>query len=332
MFGFLKKYYHKKTGNHALLRQLEQLEIKRNQQIICDLLIIMETEALRIVLRHIKTVATKYEQAIYRDDYGNIEIDKAFKEVDYFINKTIRNGLASATLPSHISREYYREVLSNYLENMEFLNDKKELIEKFLYINDENDLVNVITSIAKSYTSYLIAHDYSDETLRLVVGDDYQSILNLICRSIVEDELVQIGSIVSGLIPLKDLSYLQKWFCERHEHTDALADIVTGQEFELFCQKRFQELGWDAKTTQTTGDFGADLVIERNGTIIIIQCKYYSQPIGVKAVQEAFSAMTFYNAHKAAVVSNQSFTKAARQMAQKNNVMLLHVNELARLA
>lgn len=92
------------------------------------------------------------------------------------------------------------------------------------------------------------------------------------------------------------------------------------------------ETGKIDKSGKTIIHYGADLVVECAGSTIIIQCKYYSQPIGVKAVQEAFSAMTFYNAHKAAVVSNQSYTKAARQMAEKNNVVLLHVNELDRLS
>ncbi len=326
MFNFLGEIFRKKTATEEQL-----LAIKRNQQIVSDFVIITETEALRLVLRHIKTVVTKYEQAIYHDDYGNIEIDKATKEIDYFINKTIRNGLSWITLPSHITKEYYRETLSNYLDDSDFLTEQRELIEKFLRINNENDFIDIISDIARDYAIYLMSKEYSDETLRLILGDDYQQILNLVRESIAENKIIKIGSIMSSLLSLTDLSYLQKWFSERHEHKANLADIITGHEFEVFCQKRLQELGWDAKTTQVTGDFGADLVVERDGVIVIIQCKYYSQPIGVKAVQEAFSAMTFYNANKAAVVSNQSFTKAARQMAQKNNVMLVHVNELNKL-
>jgi HJR/Mrr/RecB family endonuclease len=48
-------------------------------------------------------------------------------------------------------------------------------------------------------------------------------------------------------------------------------------------------------------------------------------------VQEAYSAKSFYNGTKCAVISNNTFTKAAKQMAQKNNVTLLHVNELEKV-
>lgn len=166
----------------------------------------------------------------------------------------------------------------------------------------------------------------------IFLGDNCQSISDLVRAGVEDNQIITIGPILSSVIDLHSLSNLQKWFCERHEHRTTLAEIVTGQEFELFCQKRLQELGLDVKTTPVTGDFGADLVAECAGSTIIIQCKYYSKPIGVAAVQEAFSARAFYNADKAAVVSNQSYTKAARQLAQKNSVMLLHVDELEQLA
>lgn len=53
-----------------------------------------------------------------------------------------------------------------------------------------------------------------------------------------------------------------------------------------------------------------------------IQCKCYSSDIGNKAVQEAFAGRTFYNCHVAVVLTNQHFTKSAKELAKSNQVLL----------
>ena len=61
---------------------------------------------------------------------------------------------------------------------------------------------------------------------------------------------------------------------------------------------------------------GADLVVRQNGRVIVIQCKRCSSPVGVNAVQEILGAKSFYQADETWVVTDSTFTKAARQLAQ----------------
>ncbi len=295
-----------------------------------DVSLIIYTEFLRILLKHIRTLVTKYEQAIYRDDYGNVEIGKAAEEINYFINKTVKNGLLTALLPDKISLEYYTRVVQNYLydSDRDFIYEK---IESFITIYNDEDFINAISNMASDYATMLSLREWSNETLAVLFGVDHQSVLKMARLAAAGNQHIKIGLIVSQLIDLQDLSNLQKWFTDRQKNNIDLSNIVTGQEFEVFCKRQLENLGWKVNTTRTTGDFGADLVIEKNGVSTIVQCKFYSQPVGVKAVQEAFSAMTFYTASKSAVISNNSFTKAARQMAEKNNVLLLHISELNKL-
>lgn len=206
-------------------------------------------------------------------------------------------------------------------------------------INREENFHDILGSVGKALFVALCAvaahskNPSSAETCRFLFGQNYQSIFNVItnARNNNFKDVVPLASFITSLLPLEDLEALKQWFLSRKEENASLTKVITGQEFELFCQKRLLELGWNAKTTSVTGDFGADLVVERDGATIIIQCKYYSKPVGVDAVQQVFAAMTFYKAQKAAVVSNQSYTKAARQMAQSNSVALLHMNELDKL-
>lgn len=70
-------------------------------------------------------------------------------------------------------------------------------------------------------------------------------------------------------------------------------------------------------------DFGGD--ITARGFLfrkIVVQCKDYSKPVGVKAVQEAYAAKRFYRASRAAVAAQGTFTKSARLLAKRCGVEL----------
>ena len=106
------------------------------------------------------------------------------------------------------------------------------------------------------------------------------------------------------------------------------ADIISGEHYETLCRNLLQARGWTVETTPVTGDQGADLIADAGGCRVVIQCKFYSKPVGNKAVQEAHAAVGFHAGDRAAVVSNASFTKAARQLADANGVLLLHHDQL----
>ncbi len=80
-----------------------------------------------------------------------------------------------------------------------------------------------------------------------------------------------------------------------------------------------------------SGDQGADVIAERGGRRAVIQCKRYQSPVGNKAVQEAYAAARFQDAGYAVVVTNSIFTKSARQLANKNGILLMHHDDLSSL-
>lgn len=109
---------------------------------------------------------------------------------------------------------------------------------------------------------------------------------------------------------------------------DTFSDKMTPVEFEVFCAEQLRQSGWDAHVTRQSRDQGVDVVAEKNGLRIVLQCKLYSAPVGNKAVQEAVAAKAFEQAHYCAVVSNSSYTSAAEQLASANKVLLLHYSDL----
>ena len=102
-------------------------------------------------------------------------------------------------------------------------------------------------------------------------------------------------------------------------------------EFERCCADYLGLNGWEAETTKGSGDQGADVVARKGGHLLVVQCKKYGKPIGNRAVQEVIAARVYGQATAAAVVSNQTYTPAARQLAEKASVLLLHFTELGNL-
>ena len=99
---------------------------------------------------------------------------------------------------------------------------------------------------------------------------------------------------------------------------------MSGIDFERYVAKQLRGRGYkNIKVTQSSGDFGADvLAVNSKGETVCIQCKHYSKPVGIKAVQEIYSAKQYYKCNKAIVVTNSTYTQAATELAKKTNVEL----------
>lgn len=107
---------------------------------------------------------------------------------------------------------------------------------------------------------------------------------------------------------------------------------LTPTDFEEWCRAKLEQLGWDARLTRGGGDQGADVVAVKGQKTVVLQCKLYTGAVGNKAVQEVFASARHYGATSAAVVTNASFTKSARELAASTGVFLLQHSELDQLA
>jgi restriction system protein len=121
---------------------------------------------------------------------------------------------------------------------------------------------------------------------------------------------------------------------DRHQPAEPAMEFdegMTGREYELYCRDVLHEAGWHAALTSGSGDQGADIIAEKGGRRVVIQCKFYNGTVGNKAVQEAYAAAAFQDAPYAVVVTNSVYTKSAHQLAHKNGVLLMHHTDLERL-
>ncbi len=100
-------------------------------------------------------------------------------------------------------------------------------------------------------------------------------------------------------------------------------DDMEGREFEKFCADLLKRRGFqEVVVTKGSGDFGIDILAERDGISYGIQCKNYQSPIGVKAVQEVYAGKDYYDCMVGVVMSNQYFTGPAVEAAKKLKIVL----------
>ncbi|WP_024865941.1 restriction endonuclease [Butyrivibrio sp. FCS014] len=100
-------------------------------------------------------------------------------------------------------------------------------------------------------------------------------------------------------------------------------DEMEGHDFEYYCADLLASNGFlEVEVTKGSGDFGADILAEKDGITYAIQCKCYDKPIGVKAVQEVYAGRDFYDRMVGVVMTNQYFTQPAVELAKKLNIML----------
>ncbi len=105
-------------------------------------------------------------------------------------------------------------------------------------------------------------------------------------------------------------------------------DMMDGSEFERFLAVMFRRLGYGVQLVGGQGDFGADLIVNRDGTKVVVQAKCWSRTVGPGAVQEVLGARGYYRCQRALVVANQAFTPAAQSLARANDVELWGRTEL----
>ena len=99
-------------------------------------------------------------------------------------------------------------------------------------------------------------------------------------------ETIQILGIVIAAIVAAVLFLWILWQILRKKETPL--DEMEGVEFEQYCAELLRNRGFiDVKLTKASGDFGVDILAEKDGVTYAIQCKRYADPVGVKAVQEA---------------------------------------------
>lgn len=133
-----------------------------------------------------------------------------------------------------------------------------------------------------------------------------------------------IAMAVAGCLLLTGiLCLLVRYFFSGRRRRGGIFEDMEGHEFEAFCADLLERSGFvEVEVTRGSGDYGIDVLAEKDGVTYAIQCKRYSAPVGVKAVQEAYAGRDFYDRMVGVVMTNQYFTSPAVEAAGKLKILL----------
>lgn len=112
--------------------------------------------------------------------------------------------------------------------------------------------------------------------------------------------------------------------------TRAVLNKIDWRRFEMLCEDYFAITGYRVKPTRQGADGGVDIVIHppRSKKTIYVQCKAWTNGVGVKPVRELFGVMTADKVKHGIVLITETFTSDAHAFAKANGVQLIDGPEL----
>lgn len=99
---------------------------------------------------------------------------------------------------------------------------------------------------------------------------------------------------------------------------------MTGHDYERVVAAYLRNKGYNrVEVTKGSGDYGVDVIAHKGKKKYAVQCKYYTSPVSLGAVQEVIAGKAMYGCNAAMVVTNSTFTEAAEKLAKQNGVKLI---------
>lgn len=245
----------------------------------------------------------------------------------FFINPTIKNIIKASRNKRRLEKEIVllnkqKNEIDTYMTNkQQYLTNirKHNEILKNLLLKERNLNRNII--ILKDEEQELKSKiNYKEEITKEIVQ--------------LEEKIALLSKQINSLNNKKE--NLKKEIRQNEEKSNFISianieyiDSLDGIEFEKFIMKLLKYLDFDeCYTTSETGDYGIDVIGIKNNVKYAIQCKNYINPVGNKAIQEAYSGKDYYDCNVAIVVTNNYFTSNAINQAQKNKVVLWNRDDL----
>lgn len=233
----------------------------------------------------------------------------------------------------------YNELIDrnlDYIKNNPPIEDKTgELVQPVLSVNGlpvaKEKMSYIVCSVSEFYN--LSSYNELDEALVNLLLNSKKAGIYLFLFSQLSSKSLNLG-IKTDLLKVGNQNDIDYFFEKTGEFAnnktiDDIDNNMNGYDFEQFCGDLLKSNGFsNINVTKSSGDYGADLTAIKDGVKYAIQCKKFSNSVGVSAVQEVIASKSMYNCHVAVVLTNNFFTNNAISLAEKNNVLLWDRNKL----
>ncbi len=99
---------------------------------------------------------------------------------------------------------------------------------------------------------------------------------------------------------------------------------ISPYDFEDFLGKLFSDNGYTISPTKYAGDYGADLILKKDGLQTVVQIKRYhpDHKVGVQDVNQVIGAAKYYKADQIMIVTTSQLTLPAIELCRKASVFV----------
>lgn len=281
-----------------------------------------------VIKEEINTVADIYCGGLIdglkkHDPHKDYEIDIVYEDIDDIVEKKYQTELDMFKEEFYEKRNNLKQIVKQHAKTL--LRKRKQMI----VVDDYGVEYREKWDKEKEYFLANVAEINLNELIDLGIFID--TVEDTECSDELEVGLSD-ASLVIADYEIYFLSYIDEILSNSFSESDnAYNESMSGHDYEHFCAQLLEKEGWEAKVTKGSGDQGVDIVATKSDLVLAIQCKKYSKPVGNKAVQEVYAARQYIGADAAAVISNNSYTKSAQELARANDVLLLHHDQIEKI-
>jgi restriction system protein len=108
----------------------------------------------------------------------------------------------------------------------------------------------------------------------------------------------------------------------------ARIDTMTGLDFEKYVAKLLETQGYSYIGLTEKYDLGVDIIAYKDGSRWGIQVKRYSYMVKAEAVRQVVTALKSYQCDRSMVITNSTYSKVARRLADSNGCVLVERGKL----
>lgn len=329
-------YFRSTTAYDNLLQQNKFIQIAKDLQKKVDQITGKISDKSDLSDDDLKTIE------IYEFLRGK-EIEKALLQINEIVYwKKKRNGFISSAEIIYIYqfiKIYGNKKIEANISQLQLLLKHRGWcfpIEQLVYLIDDVYEEQIYQTVRTKISS-----NYENKNRREILIsyiDNYRSTdsdnLKILFKILQENQL-EVKSLAELQIELKNIEEeievkkFEKFLQVKSQYNYLeIIDDYNGYEFESFLKDLFLKMGYYVEQTKISGDQGADLVLTKFGEKTIVQAKRYSAKVSNSAIQETVAALSYYNAQKGMVVTNNYFTDSASDLAEANNIELINRDSL----
>lgn len=125
----------------------------------------------------------------------------------------------------------------------------------------------------------------------------------------------------------KELSDYEYW---QRKNDIAHWNKLGGHEFEASVASLFRSIGFTATVSRRGGDGGIDIILEKPGRKIAVQCKRYKKSVGPHVIRDLWGTMNVNGYDEGCIVTTTGFTSGVKSFALNKNVHLVDLNDILR--